>query len=189
MTSSLQIRATNAATQCEQTRVLSVYALLTSHFLFLYRANARNLLYLYTETQRFPFHFFSADLGQFTNNSTTWTVSLPAGWTVQLSLEDALLDEAWSDPVRIHTTLPPSAPPLLLQSTLFRLTAFLPLLLDRGSTEWQYQLFNLRPRCAPQRSLVSIKSTCPILPSLSGNRFIRHICFCFCPHSFPFIIP
>ena len=47
------------------------------------------------------FHFvlFSADLGQFTGNTTTWTVALPAYWTVQISIEDASLDEGWSQAV------------------------------------------------------------------------------------------
>jgi len=42
------------------------------------------------------------DLGQFTNNYATWTVSIPAGWTVVISVEDDLYDEAWSQPILVQ---------------------------------------------------------------------------------------
>jgi hypothetical protein len=104
-TSSLQIRATNAATQCEQT--CCVYALPTSHFVILYRANARAPCHIFTP-KRGVFHFVSssADLGQFTKNSATWNVSLPAGWVVVISIEDARSDEGWSQAVRDYATSP-----------------------------------------------------------------------------------
>lgn len=54
------------------------------------------------------FHFipYSADLGQVTNNSVTWKVSLPAYWTVLVSIEDANLDEGWSQAVSILHHVP-----------------------------------------------------------------------------------
>jgi len=42
-----------------------------------------------------------ADLGQVTNNSVTWKVSLPAFWTVQISIEDAYFNEGWSQPIQV----------------------------------------------------------------------------------------
>jgi len=54
-----------------------------------------------------------ADLGQVTNNSVTWNVSLPAYWTVQISVEDAKLDEGWSQAIQVQPSgdvscLPPA---------------------------------------------------------------------------------
>jgi len=43
-----------------------------------------------------------ADLGQVTNNSVTWNVSLPAYWTVQISIEDASSDEGWSQAIQVQ---------------------------------------------------------------------------------------
>ena len=112
MTFSLQIRATNAATQCEQTTFSFARCgvLLTSHFLaFSYypRKPTRTSTIHCIHT---PPHFilYSADLGQVTNNSVTWKVSLPAYWTVLVSIEDANLDEGWSQAVSIlhHVPLP-----------------------------------------------------------------------------------
>jgi hypothetical protein len=65
-----------------------------------------------TATQTFSISS-SADLGQVTNNSVTWNVTLPAYWTVQISIEDASSDEGWSQAVRIlHHIPPPPLPPL-----------------------------------------------------------------------------
>lgn len=41
----------------------------------------------------------SADLGDHTTTTLTWKAALPAGTKVQLSLEDANGDEAWSGTV------------------------------------------------------------------------------------------
>ncbi|KAI0279722.1 hypothetical protein BGY98DRAFT_967105 [Russula aff. rugulosa BPL654] len=54
-----------------------------------------------------------ADLGQVTNNSVTWNVSLPAYWTVQISIEDANLNEGWSQAIQVQPSndfscLPPA---------------------------------------------------------------------------------
>jgi len=43
-----------------------------------------------------------ADLGQVTNNSFTWNVTLPAYWTVQISIEDANFDEGWSQAIQVQ---------------------------------------------------------------------------------------
>lgn len=43
-----------------------------------------------------------ADPGQFTNNSATWIVALPANWTVQITVEDSLSDDAWSQPIVVQ---------------------------------------------------------------------------------------
>jgi len=48
-------------------------------------------------------HPFSADLGEYDTNSATWTVALPAGWQVMISIEDGTQDDAWSQPVRTLT--------------------------------------------------------------------------------------
>ena len=93
-TSSLQIRATSAATQCEHNPFRVSYM----------RCSCLISCFPTAQTQRFLFHSSSGDLGQFTNNYATWTVSIPAGWTVVISVEDDLSDEAWSQPVRIYTT-------------------------------------------------------------------------------------
>jgi hypothetical protein len=43
----------------------------------------------------------SADLGQLNTNSATWTVALPAGWEVMISIQDGSQDDVWSAPVRL----------------------------------------------------------------------------------------
>ena len=65
------------------------------------------------------FIIFSADLGQVKNNSVTWNVSLPAYWTVQISIEDANLNEGWSQPVRVlhHMPLPAAFLPSVFKAT------------------------------------------------------------------------
>jgi hypothetical protein len=102
------------------------------------RSVSKPVLCLYMRCSRLTFHFFvsisranapclffSADPGQFTNNSATWTVSLPAGWTVVVTVEDSLSDEAWSQPVRFHTTSPAPFLPTASECSFFQLTAFL----------------------------------------------------------------
>jgi hypothetical protein len=123
MTSSLQIRATNAATQCEQTLFCALWrmcVLLTSHFLaFSYPRKPIRTSTIHCSHHRnangFHFNLFSADLGQVTNNSFTWNVTLPAYWTVQISIEDANFDEGWSQAVRILHQM--SSPPFPLSLT------------------------------------------------------------------------
>ena len=67
-----------------------------AHVSFLVSVSRKHMGYFTTEH-----HSLSGDLGQFTNNYATWTVSIPAGWTVVISVEDDSYDEAWSQPVRI----------------------------------------------------------------------------------------
>ncbi|KAG5647004.1 hypothetical protein DXG03_001728 [Asterophora parasitica] len=43
-----------------------------------------------------------ADLGDFTTTSTTWKATLPAGSKIQLSVEDADGDEAWSGTITVQ---------------------------------------------------------------------------------------
>ena len=88
--------------------------LLTSHFLAFSYPRKRTLTSTihcshHRNANVVRFTLFSADLGQVTNNSVTWNVTLPAYWTVQISIEDANFDEAWSQAVRIlhHTSSPP----------------------------------------------------------------------------------
>lgn len=49
-----------------------------------------------------PLALPSADLGDFYNTSATWTVNVPAGTAVTLSLIDAQDNEAWSGSVSSH---------------------------------------------------------------------------------------
>ncbi|KAI0001482.1 hypothetical protein BJV74DRAFT_794111 [Russula compacta] len=49
-----------------------------------------------------PCGYSVADLGQITTNSVTWNVTLPGGWIVQISVEDALSDEGWSLPIIVE---------------------------------------------------------------------------------------
>ena len=46
--------------------------------------------------------FISADLGEFDTNSATWTVTIPQGWNVVMTIEDGQQNDAWSQPVRTH---------------------------------------------------------------------------------------
>lgn len=56
-----------------------------------------------TENTKNPYkHFISADLGVRDNNSVNWTVTIPEGWYVVISVEDASGEDGWSEPVRIH---------------------------------------------------------------------------------------
>ncbi|KAI0250248.1 hypothetical protein BJV78DRAFT_600444 [Lactifluus subvellereus] len=43
-----------------------------------------------------------ADLGDHNDNSATWNVTVPAGWTVVISIEDSQGDEAWSGPITVQ---------------------------------------------------------------------------------------
>lgn len=117
---------------------------------------------------RNAYHFipFSADLGEFTNNYATWTVALPANWSVVISLEDGHSDEAWSQPVRTYATSPFHFH--LSRTPSFSTHGIISLyILDLSSTERQYQLLTPRSRCAPQRPLVSIKTIMPNPPTPS----------------------
>ncbi len=133
------------------------------------------------------FILFSADLGQVTNNSVTWNVSLPAYWTVQVSIEDANLGEGWSQPVRVlHHISPPPLP------TLFFTHGILALyiqnhILDSSSTKQRCQLSTTRTRCPPQRSRVSINLIPQIIPhSLQQPVRPPYLCRLFISLFFPF---
>ncbi|KAI9512063.1 hypothetical protein F5148DRAFT_124896 [Russula earlei] len=49
-----------------------------------------------------PCGYAVGDLGQLTNNSVSWNVSIPAGWIVLISVEDGFTDEAWSEPIQVQ---------------------------------------------------------------------------------------
>jgi len=136
-----------------------------------------------TATQN-VFHsiLFSADLGQVTNNSFAWNVSLPAYWTVQVSIEDANFNEGWSQAVRTVTctTIPP--PPFttpLLHSWHSYLLCVKNHILDSSTTKQRRQLPTACPRCPPQRPRVSVKIDTPdYTPSFStSNRSASRIYF------------
>ncbi|KAH9176338.1 hypothetical protein EDB89DRAFT_1827502, partial [Lactarius sanguifluus] len=42
-----------------------------------------------------------ADLGDHNSTSLSWNVTIPSGWNVMISVEDAEGEEAWSGPVRV----------------------------------------------------------------------------------------
>ncbi len=105
------------------------------------------------------FSISSADLGQVTNNSVTWNVSLPAFWTVQISIEDANFDEAWSQSVRV---LPHPTTFYHSRALLFSCPPYIynPIL-GSSATKRQCQLPTSRPCCTPQRLRVSIEINTP----------------------------
>jgi len=43
-----------------------------------------------------------ADIGLVVNSSVDWKVNLPGGWTVAISVEDALKDDCWSEPITVQ---------------------------------------------------------------------------------------
>jgi len=43
-----------------------------------------------------------ADLGDYNSTNLSWTVALPAGWNVMISVEDAEGEEAWSGAITIQ---------------------------------------------------------------------------------------
>jgi len=43
-----------------------------------------------------------ADLGGCETNSATWTVTIPQGWTVVISIEDGQQNDAWSQPIVVQ---------------------------------------------------------------------------------------
>ncbi|KAI0303803.1 hypothetical protein B0F90DRAFT_1709163 [Multifurca ochricompacta] len=43
-----------------------------------------------------------ADLGDHQSNSLTWNVTIPAGWKIMISVEDAHGDEAWSGAIVVQ---------------------------------------------------------------------------------------
>lgn len=43
-----------------------------------------------------------ADLGDFDTNSATWIVSIPEGWDVVITVEDAQGNDAWSQPIVVQ---------------------------------------------------------------------------------------
>src|SRR6267154_77260 len=95
-----------------------ICVLLTSHSLTIFisvQTHTHTRAHLNYTLYTLYFILFSADLGQVTNNSVTWNVTLPAYWTVQISIEDATFDEGWSQPVRILHHIPP---PLFTRGTL-----------------------------------------------------------------------
>lgn len=67
----------------------------------------------------------SADLGDHNSTSLSWNVTLPAGWNVVISIEDADGEEAWSGSVRFSAAyrlllLPLSNPRAISDARRFR---------------------------------------------------------------------
>jgi hypothetical protein len=124
------------------------------------RKRTRTSTYIHTsESQPFFFHLFSADLGQVTKNSVMWNVSLPAFWTVQISIEDANFDEAWSQSVRVvpHLTTFYHSRALLFSCPPYIYNR----ILGPSATKRRCQLPTSRPCCTPQRPRVSIEIDTP----------------------------
>lgn len=49
-----------------------------------------------------PCGYAVADLGEFDTNSATWTVTIPQGWSVVMTIEDGQQNDAWSQPIVVQ---------------------------------------------------------------------------------------
>jgi hypothetical protein len=176
MTSSLQIRATNAATQCEQTRVVSVYALLTSHF-FVSISRKRSMSYSSVQTRANLRTILPHGLWHF----------LQTGLSKSQLKIPSLTMPGHNPYVAYPHHVPPTPERVFFSTYGFSC----PYILDRSSAERQCQLPTRQPRCAPQRPRVSIQTIMPDPPHLSpatDPRAVSVFFFLFLPFYSPLTV-